>query len=77
MTTGVDQDGYSPEGRVQFTVPELLRPLQATSKLIGTRYLTPYIVYGINQQSDEQLEQQAKDYVTYALNPELDLLPAR
>lgn len=76
-TTGVDKEGYSSNGSVQFTVPELLRPLQATSNLIGTRYLTPYVVYGINQQSDEQLEQYAKDYVIYALNSELDLFPVR
>lgn len=77
VTTGVDKEGYSPNGSVQFTVPELLRPLQATSNLIGTRYLTPYILYGINQQSDEQLGQHAEEYVTYALNPELDLFPVR
>lgn len=77
VTTGVDKVGYSPEGSVKYTVPELLRPFQATNNLIGTRYLTPYVMYGVVHMSDEQLEQSAKDYVTYALNPELDLLAVR
>lgn len=71
------EEYYTPIGRHKYTVPELLRPLQATSKLIGTRYLTPFIVYGAWQLSDEQVEQSAKDYVSYALNPELELLPVR
>lgn len=70
-TTGVDQVGYSAEGSVKYTVPELLRPFEATSNLISTKYLTPYVVYNAMQQPDEQLAEIAKDYVTYALNPEL------
>jgi putative NADPH-quinone reductase len=67
------EEYYTPSGRHKYTVQELLRPLQATSNLIGTCYLTPFIVYGAWQLSDEQLEQSAKDYVSYALNPEIEL----
>lgn len=77
VTTGAAKENYSPDGNFKYTVPELLRPLQATSNLIGTRYLTPYVLYGVNQQSDEQLVQSAKDYVAHALNHELELLAAR
>ncbi|MDP1471876.1 NAD(P)H-dependent oxidoreductase [Priestia megaterium] len=72
VTTGGDKESYSPNGHNKYTVLDLLRPLEAVSNTIGTRYLTPYILYGVNQQSNEQLEQRAKDYVTYALNPKLD-----
>lgn len=68
---------YTPAGRHKYTVHELLRPLQATSNLIGTRYLTPFIVYGAWQLSDEELEQSAKDYVAYALNPEIETYAER
>jgi putative NADPH-quinone reductase len=74
VTTGGAKESYSPDGNNKYTVPELLRPLQATSNLIGTRYLTPYVLYGVFQLSDEELKQNAKDYVSYALNHELDLL---
>jgi putative NADPH-quinone reductase len=78
VSTGAANENYSPEGNFKYTVPELLRPLQATSNLIGMRYLTPYILNGVMQHlSDEELEQSAKDYVAYALNPELALLSAR
>lgn len=75
VSTGVSKEDYAPDGNFKYTVPELLRPLQATSNLIGTRYLTPYILYRV--QSDEQLEQYAKEYVAYVLNPELEQLPVR
>ncbi|MED3867076.1 NAD(P)H-dependent oxidoreductase [Priestia megaterium] len=77
VTTGAAEENYSPEGNFKYTVSELLRPLQATSNLIGTRYLKPYVLYGVNQLSDEQLAQSAKNYVVYALNPELETLPIR
>jgi putative NADPH-quinone reductase len=72
VSTGAAKENYSSDGNFKYTVPELLRPLEVTSNLIGTIYLTPYILYGVNQQSDEQLEQGAKGYVAYALNPELE-----
>ncbi|MFP3668452.1 NAD(P)H-dependent oxidoreductase [Priestia sp. SIMBA_032] len=72
VSTGAAKENYSSDGNFKYTVPELLRPLEVTSNLIGTTYLTPYILYGVNQQSDEQLEQSAKGYVAYALNPELE-----
>ncbi|MEI2405719.1 NAD(P)H-dependent oxidoreductase [Niallia taxi] len=77
VTTGVDEVGYSPNGSVKYTIPELLRPFQATSNLIGTRYLTPFVVDGVMQLSDEELEQRAKDYAEYALSDKLDLLAIR
>ncbi|CQR55906.1 NAD(P)H-dependent oxidoreductase [Paenibacillus riograndensis] len=78
VSTGAAQENYRPDGNFKYTVPELLRPFQATSNLIGTRYLEPFIVYGVMQHlSDEELEQSAKEYVAYALNPELALLAAR
>jgi putative NADPH-quinone reductase len=77
VSTGVAEENYSPDSNFKYTMPELLRPLQATSNMIGTRYLTPYVLYGVNQLSDEQLEQSAKDYVVYALNPEIESLAVR
>jgi len=73
VTTGDTKESFLPEGAVKYSVLELLRPLQATSNIIGTRYLKPYILYGVGRLSDEQLEQSAKDYVAYALHPKLHL----
>ncbi|MBM7651144.1 NAD(P)H-dependent oxidoreductase [Neobacillus cucumis] len=77
VSTAGTEEYYTPTGRHKYTVPELLRPLQATSNLIGTRYLSPFIVYGVWEMSNEQLEQSAKDYVAYALNNEIKALAVR
>ncbi|MGP7815629.1 NAD(P)H-dependent oxidoreductase [Niallia sp. 01092] len=77
VSIGAAKESYSLDGNFKYTVPELLRPLQATSNMIGTSFLTPYILYRVNQLSDEQLEQSAKDYMAHALNPELKPLPVR
>jgi putative NADPH-quinone reductase len=77
VTAGASEDYYSPEGTFKYTLPELLRPLQATSNMIGTRYLTPFTVCGVMRMSDEQLEQSAKDYVAHALKPEIAPLAVR
>ncbi|WP_068617765.1 NAD(P)H-dependent oxidoreductase [Paenibacillus tuaregi] len=78
ISAGAARENYSSDGNFKYTVPELLRPFQATSHLIGTRYLTPYILYGVMQHlSDEELEQAARNYVDYVLNPGLERLAVR
>ncbi|QYK65468.1 MULTISPECIES: NAD(P)H-dependent oxidoreductase [Paenibacillus] len=68
ISIGGPEASYTPEGANRYTLPELLRPFQATSNMIGIRYLAPYVVYGVLQLSDEQVEQTAKAYPAYALN---------
>ncbi|GMA08412.1 general stress protein 14 [Tetragenococcus halophilus subsp. flandriensis] len=70
VTTGVDQEGYSAEGLVKFSVPELLRPLEATTNFVGAYYLAPFVVHGVGHQTDEQIEEKAKHYASYALSAE-------
>jgi len=71
VTTGVDEEGYTPDGLVKFNVSELLRPLEATTQFVGAYYLAPFTVHGVGHQSDEELSQKAQEYVAYALSPEL------
>ncbi|GIN74248.1 general stress protein 14 [Bacillus sp. J14TS2] len=73
VTTRVDQEDYSPEGDVKFSVSELLRPLEATSNFVGAHYLAPFALHGVEHKSDEQLAEIAKEYVSYTLNPEVTL----
>lgn len=77
VSVGAGEEDYSSSGTFKYTLPELLRPLQATSNMIGTRFLTPYAVYKVMQMPDEQLEQSAKDYVAHALKPEIAMLAVR
>lgn len=75
VSIGAAKENYSPDSNFKYTLSELLRPLQATSNMIGTHYLKPFALYGVNQLSDEQLDQKAKDYAIYALNTKLEPCP--
>lgn len=77
ITTRVDQEEYSPEGAVKFTVSELLRPLEATSNFVGAHYLEPFALHGVEHKSDEQLAKIANEYVTYLLSSNAVLEPVR
>lgn len=73
VSPGADQDAYHDEGRVHYTMPELLRPFQATSVLIKTKFMTPFISYNASNMSDADLAKRAAAYVDYLKQPELTL----
>ena len=77
VSVGAPESSYTPEGAFSYTLAELLRPFQATSNMIGTRYLTPYAAYGVMQLSEEQIERTANEYLAYVLNPEVAPLALR
>ena len=58
-------NNYGREGFAKYTVHELLRPFQATSRLINMNYLTPFVTIGASHISDKDLTDQAKKYNTY------------
>ncbi|MBU6372122.1 MAG: NAD(P)H-dependent oxidoreductase [Alphaproteobacteria bacterium] len=45
VTSGGVAAAYGPAGRNRFTVPELLRPFEATAALCGFRWLDPFVVH--------------------------------
>jgi len=65
LSTGGPEEAYQAGGYNQYSMSELLKPFQATSNLIGTKYLPPFLIHGIFQVSDEQLEQLANEYTAY------------
>lgn len=73
VTPGADKDAYSHEGRVHFTIPDLLRPFQATSVLIKTKFLTPFVSYNASNMSDEEIEARASKYVDYLNKTDIPL----
>lgn len=56
---------YQAGGVHNFAFSELLRPFQQTANRIGMIYLSPYIVSGIREVTDTQLEQYAAGYAHY------------
>ncbi|MFT4148550.1 MAG: NAD(P)H-dependent oxidoreductase [Micrococcaceae bacterium] len=71
IATTTGSTGYTPEGIKKYTVPELLRPFHATSNLIGTTYLEPFVVDGVANMSDEELQVQAGKYAKYITSEQL------
>lgn len=67
-STGGPTIAYAAGGYNQYTMSELLRPFQATSNLIGTKYITPFSIHGVRTLSNEELNQSADKYVQYVLN---------
>ena len=52
-------------GRRYSEFVDLLRPFQATSNLIGTRFVTPFVTAGAMSIGDAELAARAEDYAAY------------
>lgn len=74
-STGADADKYQREGVFGYTVTELLRPLQATSNLIGTTFLKPFITSGALAIDEHSLKEAARAYAA-EVNAEREVLGA-
>ncbi|WP_019447857.1 NAD(P)H-dependent oxidoreductase [Cupriavidus sp. BIS7] len=61
-TTGGPSDAYQAGGYNQFTLSELLRPLQATANLAGMRYEPIFAVTGVRMLDDAALDRTATAY---------------
>lgn len=65
ISTFGPKESYQPSGYNRYTMEELLKPLQATSNLIGTNFLPMFVLNGVAHVTDEELAQSAADYVTH------------
>ena len=70
-STGGPTHAYVAGGYNHFTMSELLRPFQAVSNLIGTKYLMPFVFHDVRNASDETLETKAQEYAQHAFNAKL------
>lgn len=62
---GAAREAYSKEGAAKFTLPEVLRPLQASFAFVKADYKKPFYTYGALSLSDQDLENQAEEYIKY------------
>ena len=67
ISTGAPSEAYQAGGRNHFTVSELTKPFQATSNLIGTTFLPSFVLNGMRNLSEEEIERSAKRYVEAVL----------
>ncbi len=74
VTPGAPAENYVHEDKFNYTVTDLLPPFQATSNLIGTRFVKPFIAAGASSMPAAELEIKAKEYAEYLAQEQLELL---
>ena len=70
VSPGGPAAGYTHTGSVHYELHELLRPFQATSDLIGTRFAVPFLTPGAMSLTDEELAERAQDYAAWLAAPD-------
>ena len=61
-STGGTLEAYSPDGFHGWEYSDILIPLQATARRLGMRWLDPFVVHGVRDLADEQVQELAQDY---------------
>lgn len=74
VSPGATEDNYQNSGAFKYTLNDLLRPFQATSNLVGTKYIKPFITYGASSISNGDLDKQTEKYLNYLSRVDLDRL---
>jgi glutathione-regulated potassium-efflux system ancillary protein KefG len=72
ISSGGPAEGYQAGGYNNYSMSELLKPLQQTANLIGTKFLPAFLLQGAVQATDEEVDISASQYVAHIRNPELD-----
>lgn len=62
LTTGGRKEAYCAEGYNNFTVKELLAPMQQTAKLCKMIYLPPFVVHGTHSITHEKIVEYKENY---------------
>lgn len=73
VSPGAPASSYERAGEARYTVHELMRPLQATSALIGTRFLTPFITAGTMDLTEAGLSERAAAYADWLTSDQPEL----
>ena len=76
VSLGGSGDDYVRNNGKNYTVTDLLRPLQVTSNLIGTKYIRPFITAGALGMDDGEIARKAQEYVEYITRGQLEALGA-
>ncbi|MGZ4428142.1 MAG: NAD(P)H-dependent oxidoreductase [Nocardioidaceae bacterium] len=61
-STGGPEASYSPGGHNRFTMPELMRPIDATAHLCGMTLAEPMVLHGAHGLADESIAAYADGY---------------
>ncbi|WP_105956819.1 NAD(P)H-dependent oxidoreductase [Apilactobacillus quenuiae] len=74
VSPGASGDNYVHNKNFKYKVTDLLRPFQATSNLIGTKFIKPFITTGASSLTDDEINSKAKKYVEYVKSNNHEIL---
>lgn len=74
VSPGAKAENYQLNEGFGYRVTDLLRPFQATSQLIKTNYLKPFITVGASTISEEDLDKQQENYYHYLKDATIETL---
>ena len=72
ITIGGPEESYQSGGYNNYSISELLKPIQQMSNLTGMKFLAPFKIHSAVVLTDEELKSKTKEYPKYILNPELN-----
>jgi glutathione-regulated potassium-efflux system ancillary protein KefG len=61
ITTGGRREAYDPKGHNNFTIRQLLAPIEQTANLCKMIYLPPYVVHGTHSITPESVRQHREE----------------
>ena len=72
ISAGGPADAYQAGGYNNYSMSELLKPIQQTANLIGMTFLPAFILHGAVQVTPEEIENSARDYLAHITDTELN-----
>lgn len=72
ISAGGPADAYQAGGYNNYSMSELIKPLQQTANLIGMKFLPAFILHGAVQVNDAEINQSAEAYYRHITDHELD-----
>ena len=72
ISTGGPQESYASGSYNSFTMAEFLTPFEQTAKMVGMRYLQPFVLHGAMSRDRSRVEASIPEVVLYATTPVTD-----
>jgi glutathione-regulated potassium-efflux system ancillary protein KefG len=80
ITTGGRKEAYCENGYNNYTVRQLLSPIEQTANLCKMIFLPPYVIHGTNSITEEEVHQHRDEYyqlLNLLANDQIDIRKAR
>lgn len=74
ISVGGNASAYGRDGVHVYTIHEFLRPFQGSSRVIGTKFMVPFLSMGALEITDEAIAQRAEDYAAVLSSAKLPAL---